>query len=325
MIQKKFQIFVSSTYADLKEERSRVFEAILGIGHIPVGMEYFGSRSRRSDTIIKNFIDQCDFQITIVGTRYGSLYDTKISYTEMEYKYANKIGVPQLGFLQKAKGAFVNNSEDTEENKDRLKKFREKVARHQCAFWENPAELVTQIQQALSREIAECTRPGWIRGDSLRLLSSDEFQRLSDELSGVKSAMNRYRKNVHENNRQRLDKNLLPTPQISGLWQCQEKPMTMELFEYAGALVSHSSTGTHDHWIFGTWSPENNEIQTQTWRRERLAHDGIEKRLTIMFGRIFNITESTFSSEILASDGKADLKSGYQEHLTWKRLKPSIA
>lgn len=325
MTQKKYQIFVSSTYDDLKEERSRVYEAILAMSHIPVGMEYFGSRSRTSVSVIKSFLDQCDFQITIVGTRYGSLlHDAEISFTEMEYDYANKTGIPQLGFLQRSKGVYTN-SEDSTTSLRRLQKFREKVNKQQCAFWENPAELVTHVQRALPVEIADYDRPGWIRGDGLASLFSDEFQRLSSELSGVKSAIDRYRKNVVESNRQRFELNLLPTPQISGLWQCQEKSTTMELFEYAGAIVSHFLTGTHEHWLHGIWSPENTEIQTQIWRRERPAHRGIEKRLTIMFGRIFNITEFSFSTDVFASDGKADLKQDFTEHLTWKRLTPAAA
>ncbi|RUV66765.1 MAG: DUF4062 domain-containing protein [Mesorhizobium sp.] len=35
----KYQIFVSSTYADLVDERRSVIEAVLNLGHIPVGME----------------------------------------------------------------------------------------------------------------------------------------------------------------------------------------------------------------------------------------------------------------------------------------------
>jgi hypothetical protein len=40
-VQKKFQIFVSSTFVDLEDERRAVIEAILDLGHIPIGMEAF--------------------------------------------------------------------------------------------------------------------------------------------------------------------------------------------------------------------------------------------------------------------------------------------
>ncbi len=38
---KKYQIFISSTYEDLKDERRKVRDAILEAMHFPVGMELF--------------------------------------------------------------------------------------------------------------------------------------------------------------------------------------------------------------------------------------------------------------------------------------------
>jgi hypothetical protein len=39
----KYQVFVSSTYGDLRDEREQVIKAILEMGHIPVGMEMFSA------------------------------------------------------------------------------------------------------------------------------------------------------------------------------------------------------------------------------------------------------------------------------------------
>ena len=36
----KYQIFVSSTYEDLRDERNEVIKACLNMGHIPVGNSY---------------------------------------------------------------------------------------------------------------------------------------------------------------------------------------------------------------------------------------------------------------------------------------------
>jgi len=38
-MKKKFQIFISSTYSDLIEERQAAVSAVLKAGHIPAGME----------------------------------------------------------------------------------------------------------------------------------------------------------------------------------------------------------------------------------------------------------------------------------------------
>ena len=41
--QKKYQIFISSTFKDLKIARLKVRDAILSMYHFPVGMEMFGA------------------------------------------------------------------------------------------------------------------------------------------------------------------------------------------------------------------------------------------------------------------------------------------
>jgi len=318
---RKYQIFVSSTFSDLKKERSLVYEVILGMGHIPVGMEYFGSRSRDSASVIRTFIDECDYQITIIGTRYGStLTKDGVSFTEMEYDYAEASGVPQIGFLFQRKGKFVNDDEGRDRFL-RLRAFRHKVSRRQVAFWEAPHQLSLEVQRALPSLFAENDRPGWVRGNVADDWLKRQLAIANDELAGVRSAIGRYRTNSVESNRRRFENNLLPSPDITGTWQCQEKSTTIDFFEYAGTAVSYCQTGTHDHWVFGLWSPERREIHTQTWRRERASMPGVPKRLTVMFGRLFNIAADSMESETFASDGAADLKHDFIEQLTWRRIR----
>lgn len=38
---KRYQVFVSSTFSDLKDERQGVLKAILELDHMPAGMELF--------------------------------------------------------------------------------------------------------------------------------------------------------------------------------------------------------------------------------------------------------------------------------------------
>jgi Domain of unknown function (DUF4062) len=68
----KYQIFVSSTYEDLKDERAEVIKACLNMGHIPVGMEMFNAADEEQWAVITRTIDQCDYYVVIVAHRYGS-------------------------------------------------------------------------------------------------------------------------------------------------------------------------------------------------------------------------------------------------------------
>jgi len=47
----KYQVFISSTFKDLIEERQAAVEAILKAGHIPAGMELFKSGKTQLETI----------------------------------------------------------------------------------------------------------------------------------------------------------------------------------------------------------------------------------------------------------------------------------
>lgn len=85
---KKLQVFVSSTYTDLIEERQVAVQAILDSGHIPAGMELFKAGQSQMKTIQK-WINESDVYMLILGGRYGSIEEESgLSYTELEYKYA---------------------------------------------------------------------------------------------------------------------------------------------------------------------------------------------------------------------------------------------
>ena len=98
-MEKRYQVFVSSTYKDLTEERLEVMKALLELDCIPSGMEYFPANNDEQWSFIKDLIDQCDYYIAVLGARYGSIADDGLSYTEKEYRYAIEKGIPVASFI----------------------------------------------------------------------------------------------------------------------------------------------------------------------------------------------------------------------------------
>jgi hypothetical protein len=88
-MEKKYQIFLSSTYEDLQHEREAVAKTILELGDIPVGMEMFSAADEEQWKLIKRQIEQSDYYIVIVAHRYGSMAGD-VSFTEREYDYELK-------------------------------------------------------------------------------------------------------------------------------------------------------------------------------------------------------------------------------------------
>lgn len=64
-MEKKFQIFISSTYTDLVEARAKVRDAILSMYHFPVGMELFSAADEKQWQTIKETIDSYDKYLRI--------------------------------------------------------------------------------------------------------------------------------------------------------------------------------------------------------------------------------------------------------------------
>ena len=72
-MKKKYQVFVSSTYLDLKEERMMITQALLESDCIPAGMELFSVSGKRTWDVIKNVIDDSDYYLLVLAGKYGSL------------------------------------------------------------------------------------------------------------------------------------------------------------------------------------------------------------------------------------------------------------
>ena len=53
---KKYQVFISSTFDDLRDERRKVQDTILSMYQFPIGMEMFSADDEEQWKIIKEFI-----------------------------------------------------------------------------------------------------------------------------------------------------------------------------------------------------------------------------------------------------------------------------
>lgn len=170
-LDKKYQVFISSTYMDLIEPRAKVRDAILSMMHFPVGMEMFNASDEDQWKIIQDTIDSSDFYVLIIAQRYGSVFEegpnTGMSYTEKEYRYAQKIGLPTLIFVINddvpLKKEFIETSAQKNE---KLEKFKAEVKKNRMIQeWSTSDELARKVCESLHKEIVKKKRPGWVRGD----------------------------------------------------------------------------------------------------------------------------------------------------------------
>jgi hypothetical protein len=200
MMKKRLQVFVSSTYTDLLEDRQAAVAAILKAGHIPAGMELFAAGDESQLQTIRRWIDESDAFMLILGGRYGSLEPhSKLSYTELEYDYAVQSDKPFFAVVMteaaldervRARGRSILEADYPAE----LKAFREKVLSRTSAFFTDARDIRLAVHETLSDFVARYEFSGWVSGaevpDTKALVDrvsqlTEENKRLASEINSL--------------------------------------------------------------------------------------------------------------------------------------------
>ena len=191
MEDKKYQVFISSTYKDLKDERREVLDILLMADCIPAGMELFTPEDEEQFEVIKKVIDLCDYYILIIGKRYGSINERLgISYTEMEYDYAISQGIPVLVFSIDDDVELSHEKLESEDYKiEALAKFKNKAMGNRLAgIWKDTQDLVSKLAISIMKIKIESPRQGYTRTKNIDVESlQDRIIKLQSEVSKLKN------------------------------------------------------------------------------------------------------------------------------------------
>lgn len=168
-MEKRFQVFVSSTYADLKKERQHVIQALMEMDCIPAGMELFPAADEEQWEFIKKVIDDCDYYLLIIGGRYGSTTDDGISYTEKEFDYAVENGLKVVALIHGAPDDIpFGKSEQNPNLRNKLLGFKDKVMDGRLVkLWKAAEELPGLVALSMTKTIKMYPAVGWVRASNV--------------------------------------------------------------------------------------------------------------------------------------------------------------
>ena len=169
----RLRVYLSSTYQDLVEHRSKAAEAIRKIGYEVIGMEtYAASDARPVDKCLAD-VRACDLYVGIFAWRYGFIppgYDRSI--TELEYREATASGKERLIFLARDDTAPDEIDPAVLAQVTRLR--GELQLAHITAGFSTPDNLATEVAAAvihagrrrLEDELQDLARPPDRRGSA---------------------------------------------------------------------------------------------------------------------------------------------------------------
>lgn len=201
-MEKKYQIFISSTYEDLKEERKKVQDTILSMYHFPIGMEMFSAADEEQWEIIKETIDSSDYYVLIIGNRYGTIIeegnDKGISYTEKEYRYAKSKNIPILAFvIDESVPRLENQRETTIKAQKKLSEFIKEVGTgRMIQWWTTEDDLASKVMNSLNKQMVKGKRPGWIR--TTDYISASKLEKLEKEVQDLQKMNEQLKYNSYE-------------------------------------------------------------------------------------------------------------------------------
>lgn len=203
---RKLQVFVSSTFTDLKEERQAAVEAILTAGHIPAGMELFAGQNEEQMNIIQRWIDESDIYLLLLGGRYGSIENKSgKSYTHLEYDYAKSAGkvifvvVVDDSYLEKKVNDKGTKAVMELDHRTEYLKFKEQITGKYVKHWNS----IEQLQLAVINTIHVLDRDenlvGWIPGSEATDSGAiaEQLARLSKENAELREQLRTFNKPVN--------------------------------------------------------------------------------------------------------------------------------
>lgn len=170
LMDKRYQVFVSSTYEDLRAERQEVMQALLELDCIPAGMELFPAADDEVWALIKRVIDESDYYIIVIAGKYGSLHPSGKSFTQLEYEYAVAQGKPVLGFVHESPSSLsLAVSETSPDLKTKFEDFRTLVRGKFCKKWSSRENLGAVVSRGVAALIKTRPATGWVRANSVEI------------------------------------------------------------------------------------------------------------------------------------------------------------
>jgi Domain of unknown function (DUF4062) len=194
----RYQVFVSSTFRGLSEERIAVMQALLELDCIPAVMDFFPPTSDDQWRLIKRVIDDCDYYLVIVGGRYGAAAADEISYAEKEYDYAVSQGKPVIAFVHKEPGSIPSDHVESDPAvRERLAAFEAKAEKAHCKYWLNAHELGDAVSHTFLHLVYAHPAEGWVKARNAKTTEDlekvnqmqEQIRALETELETLKNVV----------------------------------------------------------------------------------------------------------------------------------------
>jgi hypothetical protein len=175
MIDKRYHVFISTTEADMHAERVVLSQTLVSQGFFSWGLE---QRTPLTTAFARRQIDDCDYFVLMLGSRYGELSASGVSYMHLEYIYAVTKQKPILVLMYEAPESRADEFQDrSPEGKVKFLDFRRQLQRERdmVMTFRDLRDLEIAIRHTMPQFLNRYPAQGWIRPNH------QQVQQLQDE------------------------------------------------------------------------------------------------------------------------------------------------
>lgn len=192
MIDKRYHVFICTSGIDMQAERVVLSQALVSQGFFSWGLE---QRTPLTTAFARRQIDDCDYFVLLLGSCYGDLSASGVSYMHLEYIYAVTKQKPILVLMHEAPDSRVAElQEKTSEGKSKFNDFRQQLQRERdvVVSYRNMRDLEMALRHAMPQMIERYPSAGWVRPQNNQKLQ-EEVDQLRQKIAQLELKNNVFR------------------------------------------------------------------------------------------------------------------------------------
>lgn len=177
MLDKRYQVFITTSGSEMQPERMILAQTLVGMGFFSWGLE---QRTPLSTAFARRQIDDCDYVIVLLGSKYGEQSVSGVGYMHLEYIYAITKQKPIIVFMHDDPDSRDSDLHDQKpELKDKFKEFRRLLQQEvdQVFSYRSMRDLEMAVRLNMTQMLERYPVSGWVRPQNTQLLH-DEIDRL---------------------------------------------------------------------------------------------------------------------------------------------------
>ncbi|WP_180104588.1 DUF4062 domain-containing protein [Acinetobacter sp. YH12108] len=182
MLDKRYQVFISTSGAEMQPERIILSQTLVGMGFFSWGLE---QRTPLNTAFARRQIDDCDYVVILLGSQYGEQSVSGVGYMHLEYIYAVTKQKPIIVFMHEDPASRDPSLHDTKpELQEKFKEFRQLLQQEadQVFCYRTLRDLEMAVRLNMPQMLERYPVSGWVRPQNTQTLH-DEIDQLKAKVA----------------------------------------------------------------------------------------------------------------------------------------------